>query len=210
MKEKSNQKNGGESKSNNDDEELCICPVCTHGSIRINSTMYACDNEDCTFRGLSHDMCKRPISKEEAKDIFTDGKSKLLDDFISRKGRPFKAFLVLDKNRVKFEFPPREAAANAKKFKVEPGVVAVCPKTKVEIIETESFYQPATVGTDCSIQISREISKREITRDEAKQLIEKGEVGPFDDFVAKKSGNNFSAVLYLKKNQSVGYRFAKK
>ena len=90
------------------------------------------------------------------------------------------------------------------------GVVAICPKTKVEIIETESFYQPATVGTDCSIQISREISKRVITRDEAKQLVEKGEVGPFDDFVAKKSGNNFAATLYLKKNQSVGYRFAKK
>jgi len=155
-------------------------------------------------------MCKRPISKEEAKDIFTDGKSKLLDDFISRKGRPFKAFLVLDNNRVKFEFPPREASSDARKFKVTPGVVAVCPKTKVEIIETETFYQPATVGTDCLIQIAREISKREITRDEAKQLIEKGEVGPFDDFVAKKTGNNFSAVLFLKKNQSVGYRFAKK
>ena len=203
-------KNGGEAKSSSDDEKLCACPVCSHGSIRINSTMYACDDEDCTFRGLSHDMCKRPISKDEAKDIFTDGKSKLLDDFISRKGRPFKAFLVLDNNRVKFEFPPREASVDAKKFKVTPGVVAVCPKTKVEIIETETFYQPATVGTDCSIQIAREISKREITREEAKQLIEKGEIGPFDDFVAKKSGNNFSAVLYLKKNQSVGYRFAKK
>ena len=203
-------KNGGEAKSSSDDEKLCACPVCSHGSIRINSTMYACDDEDCTFRGLSHDMCKRPISKDEAKDIFTDGKSKLLDDFISRKGRPFKAFLVLDNNRVKFEFPPREASADATKFKVSPGVVAVCPKTKVEIIETETFYQPATVGTDCSIQIAREISKREITREEAKQLIEKGEIGPFDDFVAKKSGNNFSAVLYLKKNQSVGYRFAKK
>tara|TARA_B100000900_G_scaffold58332_1_gene43852 strand:+ start:29586 stop:32333 length:2748 start_codon:yes stop_codon:yes gene_type:complete len=203
-------KNGGESKSSSEDEKLCICPVCNRGSIRINSTMYACDDEDCTFRGLSHDMCKRPISKEEAKDIFTDGKSKLLDDFVSRKGRPFKAFLVLDNNRVKFEFPPREASSDARKFKVTPGVVAVCPKTKVEIIETETFYQPATVGTDCLIQIAREISKREITRDEAKQLIEKGEVGPFDDFVAKKTGNNFSAVLFLKKNQSVGYRFAKK
>ena len=172
--------------------------------------MYACDDEECKFRGLSHDMCKRPISKDEAKDIFTKGKSELLDDFISRKGRPFKAFLVLDNNRVKFEFPPREAAADAKKFKVVPGVVAICPKTKVEIVETESFYRPATEGTNCSIQIAREISKREIKREEAKQLIEKGEVGPFDDFVAKKSGNNFSAVLYLKKNQSVGYRFAKK
>ena len=203
-------KNGGEAKSSSDDEKLCVCPACEQGSIRINSTMYACDDEECKFRGLSHDMCKRPISKDEAKDIFTKGKSELLDDFISRKGRPFKAFLVLDNNRVKFEFPPREAAADAKKFKVVPGVVAICPKTKVEIVETESFYRPATEGTNCSIQIAREISKREIKREEAKQLIEKGEVGPFDDFVAKKSGNNFSAVLYLKKNQSVGYRFAKK
>jgi len=188
-------KNGGESKSTDNDEELCGCPVCTHGTIRINSTMYACDGEDCGFRGLSHQMCKRDISKEEAKEILTQGKSALLDDFISKKGRPFKAFLVLDKNRVKFEFPPREAAFDARKFEVVPGVVAVCPKTKVEIMETESFYQPATDGTDCQIQISREISKRVITREEAKQLIEKGEIGPFDDFVAKKSGNNFSAIF---------------
>lgn len=203
-------KNGGEAKSSDSDEELCGCPVCTHGTIRINSTMYACDSEDCGFRGLSHQMCKRDITKEEAKEILTQGKSTLLENFTSKKGRPFNAFLVLDKNRVKFEFPPREAAADARKFDVVEGIVAICPKTKVEIIETETFYQPATVGTDCSIQISREISKRVITREEAKTLIEKGEVGPFDDLVAKKSGNNFSAVLYLKKNQSVGYRFAKK
>jgi len=203
-------KNGGESKTTDSDELLCQCPVCTHGSIRINSTMYACDNEDCTFRGLSNEMCKRPISKEEASEIFDKGKSTLIDDFISKKGKPFKAFLVLDNNRVKFEFPPREAAADAKKFDVEPGVVGICPTTKVEIIESESFYQPATSGSNCLIQISREISKRIITREEAKTLIEKGQVGPFDDFVAKKSGNNYSATLYLKKNQSVGYRFAKK
>ena len=203
-------KNGGETKSSDTDEELCGCPVCSHGTIRINSTMYACDHEDCGFRGLSHQMCKRDITKEEAKEILTQGKSTLLEDFTSKKGRPFKAFLVLDKNRIKFEFPPREAASDARKFTVVPGVVAICPKTKVEIIESESFYQPATVGTDCSIQISREISKRVITREEAKLLVEKGEIGPFDDFVAKKSGNNFSAILYLKKNQSVGYKFAKK
>ncbi len=203
-------KNGGQSKTSESDEKLCQCPVCTHGSIRINSTMYACDNEDCTFRGLSNEMCKRSISKEEAADIFTKGKSTLMEDFISKKGRSFKAFLVLDNNRVKFEFPPREAAADAKKFEVVPGVVAICPTTKVEIIETPTFYQPENSGTGCLIQISREISKREITREEAKNLIEKGQIGPFDDFIAKKTGNNFSATLYLKKNQSIGYRFAKK
>ena len=172
--------------------------------------MFACDNQECKFRGLSQEMCKRNITADEAKIIFVEGKSKLLDDFISKKGRPFSAYLKLDGNRVKFEFPPRKAAAGAKEFPVVAGVVAICPKTKEEIIETPTFYQPAKGGSDCKIQIAREISSREITRDEAKILIEKGEIGPFDDFVSKKTGNNFTSILYLKKNQTVGYKKKKK
>ena len=201
---------GGESTSSADDDELCECPACSKGTIRINATMYACDNQECKFRGLSQEMCKRKISTDEAKSILVDGKSAILEDFISKKGRPFSAYLKLDGNRVKFEFPPRKAAADAKKFPVVEGVVAICPKTKEEIIETPTFYQPANDGSDCKIQIAREMSSREITRDEAKILIEKGEIGPFDDFVSKKTGNNFTSILYLKKNQAVGYKFAKK
>ena len=89
-------------------------------------------------------------------------------------------------------------------------MVAICPKTKQNIVETPTFFQPAEDGTDCKIQIAREMSGREITRDEAKLLIETGQVGPFDDFISKKSGKNFTSILYLKKNQSVGYKFAKK
>jgi len=201
---------GGESTSSIDDAEVCACPSCDEGKIRANSTMYACDVPDCKFRGLAQEMCKRKISETEAKSILIEGKSALLDDFTSKKGRPFSAYLRLDGNRIKFEFPPRKAAADAKKFAVVDGVVAVCPKTKQEIVETPAFFQPAEDGTDCKIQIAREISGREITRDEVKLLIEKGEVGPFDDFVSKKTGKNFTSVLYLKKNQSVGYKFAKK
>ena len=201
---------GGESTSSSDDDELCDCPVCSKGMIRKNSTMFACDNQECKFRGLSQEMCKRKITSDEAKIIFVEGKSQLLNDFISKKGRPFSAYLKLDGNRVKFEFPPRKAAAGAKEFPVVAGVVAICPKTKEEIIETPTFYQPANDGSDCKIQIAREISSREITRAEAKTLIEKGEIGPFDDFVSKKTGNSFTSILYLKKNQSVGYKFAKK
>ena len=201
---------GGESTSSIEDDELCECPVCAMGTIRINATMYACDSQECKFRGISQEMCKRNISKEEAKLILQEGKSGLIDDFISKKGRPFSAYLKLDGNRVTFEFPPRKAAAGAKEFPVVEGVVAICPKTKQEIVETPTFYQPANEGTDCKIQIAREMSSREITREEAKTLIEKGEIGPFDDFISKKSGKNFTSILYLKKNQAVGYKFAKK
>ena len=70
--------------------------------------MYACDNQECKFRGLSKEMCKRKITPEEAKSILLEGKSALLEDFTSKKGRPFSAFLKLDGDRVKFEFPPRK------------------------------------------------------------------------------------------------------
>ena len=152
--------------------------------------MYACDNQECKFRGLGQEMCKRKISEDEAKSILVQGKSELLDDFISKKGRPFSAYLRLDGNRVKFEFPPRKAAVGAKEFPVVAGVVATCPKTKQEIVETPCFFQPANDGTDCKIQIAREMSSREITRDEAKQLIESGQIGPFDDLYQRNLENH--------------------
>lgn len=201
---------GGESSSDASDEEVCPCPSCEHGTIRIGQTMYACDHDDCKFRGVSKEMCKRPITPAEAKYILENGKSELLEDFISKRGRPFKAYLVLDKTRIKFEFPPREAAADATKFPVVEGVVGVCPTHKVNIIETPTHYQPEQGASGCSIQILREVSKREITREEAKILIEKREIGPYDDFLSKKTGKPFSSKLYLKKNESIGYKFAKR
>ena len=196
--------------ASDDDETLCPCPVCEHGSIRITTTGFVCDFDDCTFRGMQNVMCKRPILPEEAKEIFTKGKSALLEDFTSKRNRPFNAFLVLEKNRVAFEFPPRAAAADAKRFPVEPGVVGVCPTHSANIIETETHFTVEDSGTGCKIHLERTISKRDITREEAKTLIETRNLGPFDDFTSKKTGNPFAASLYLRKNESVAYKFAKR
>ena len=191
------------------DEALCPCPKCD-GTIRETDTHYACDQQECKFAGVGKVICKREITQTEAKSILLDGKSPLIEDFISRRGRPFPAYLVLEGNKVGFEFPPREAAADARRFDVVEGVVAICPKHGAEIHETETHFRPKTSASGCKINIAREISKREITREEAKQMIEKGEIGPFDDLIAKKSGNPYTAVLWLKKNEQVGYRFAKR
>ena len=192
-----------------DDEELCPCPKCEQGTIRIGETTYACDNAECKFRGLGRNICKREISIDEAKKILTEGKSDLIEDFTSRRGKPFPAYLVLESNKVGFEFPPRAPPADAKKFPVVEGLLAICPKTNVGIIETETHYQAEQNSEGCKISFLREISKREVTRDEAKELVEKGKVGPFDDFTSK-AGKPFTAILYLKKDGKVGYRFAKK
>jgi len=196
-------------RANATDEAICPCPKCA-GTIRETDTHYACDQDECKFAGVGKVICKREIRIDEAKAILVDGKSPLIEDFISRRGRPFPAYLVLEGNKVGFEFPPREAAADARRFEITPGVVGICPKHDAEIFETETHYRPKTSASGCKIDIAREISKREITREEAKQLIEKGEIGPFDDLIAKKSGNPYTAILWLKKNERVGYRFAKR
>ena len=152
-------------------------------------------------------MCSEPLhpKKQKTSSLMENPNSR---NITSRKNCPFSAFLMLDKNRVSFDFT-KAAAADAKRFPVVPGVVAVCPKTKANIIETETHYTAEDSSANCKIHIERCISKRDITREEAKTLIETGSLGPFD-FVSKKTNNPFSATLYLKKNQSIGYKFAKR
>ena len=197
-------------KSSSSDEEVAKCPVCKSGTVRISTEIYSCDEEECTFRGIKREMCKRPISKEEAHSILTTNKSPLIMDFISKRGKEFPAYLVLQNGRIKFEFPPREADPNAKKFEVVEGDVGLCKKTGVAVIETETHYRATENDKGCTINIAREISSRVISREEAKEIIEKGKVGPFEDLLSKKTGKPFSAILYLKANFQVGYRFAKR
>jgi hypothetical protein len=117
---------------------------------------------------------------------------------------------VVKGQSIRYEFPPRSADPSAKKFPVVEGVVGVCSKTGVNVIESETHYIAESNDKNCNLQIPREISKREITREEAKELVEKRKIGPFEDLLSKKTGKPFTAILYLKANQQIGYRFAKR
>ena len=51
----------------------------------------------------------QPIDPVQVQKILTTRKSGLLDKFISKAGKPFPAYLVMDeKGKVTFDFPPRE------------------------------------------------------------------------------------------------------
>lgn len=53
-------------------------------------------------------VCKRELTREEAKQFFEGGRTPEIDDFVSKYGRNFKATLVLkDSGKHGFEFPPR-------------------------------------------------------------------------------------------------------
>ena len=89
------------------------CPKC--GSQVFDTEQgYVCEKSQldvkrCTFKAIGKTILEQPVDAEQAAKILKTGKSDLLDKFISKAGKPFPAFLVMDKKgKITFDFPPRE------------------------------------------------------------------------------------------------------
>ncbi len=96
---------------------LAPCPVCKKGSVFDLEDVYLCNNaagaeKSCTFR-MSKTILQRAVPPEQVVKLLSAGKTDLLDKFISKKGRgrPFSAYLKLDKGKVGFEFEERAPKA---------------------------------------------------------------------------------------------------
>ena len=66
------------------------------------------DAKACKFK-IGKEILEQPIELVQAQKILAEQKTDLLDKFISKAGKPFPAFLVMDgKGKITFEFPPRD------------------------------------------------------------------------------------------------------
>ncbi len=91
------------------------CPKCG-GRVFEQPIAYTCENSvgparRCDFRS-GRVILQRPIEPEQIQKLLATGRTDLLHRFISRKGRPFSAFLVRGADgKVGFEFAPRAEKA---------------------------------------------------------------------------------------------------
>ena len=58
---------------------------------------------------LTKKLCEHEITPDEVKELLVEGRSPLIEDFVSKRGNKFAAHLVLSakKDKAEFEFPPR-------------------------------------------------------------------------------------------------------
>jgi len=90
---------------------ITSCPICKTGTIHDTGSAYQCNNTGaCKFR-MGKNICQRDIPPEQVIKIAETGKTDLLPRFISKKGKPFSAYLKLENGKVGFEFEPRKPAA---------------------------------------------------------------------------------------------------
>ncbi len=92
---------------------LAKCPCCETGTIHDTGISWQCSNTPaCKFR-MGKSLCQREVPREQVEKMLLSGKTDLIPRFISKKGRPFSAFLSLDTKtgKVGFEFEERKPAA---------------------------------------------------------------------------------------------------
>lgn len=76
----------------------------------------ALENDDKNGLRISKIILGKTISPDDIRQLLEQGKTPLLKGFISKKRKPFDAYLLLDKRgKISFEFPPRRSRTPAKK-----------------------------------------------------------------------------------------------
>ncbi len=102
-------------------ESLGACPKC-RSHVYEHGASYVCEHSvgthvTCDFK-TGKVILQQPVSREQMSKLLADGKTDLLENFVSNKTRrKFKARLAYDtkEGKVSFEFEPRAAKAPAKK-----------------------------------------------------------------------------------------------
>src|SRR5437763_102295 len=161
-----------------------------------------------TFR-IPRLMCKKEVTREQAVHLIEKGKTDLIQGFISKKGRPFDAYLARNDARVRWEFPPRapkkdkdgKAVERKPRVKVDLSKAPVIGESKVhhgELVEMEDAYYVRKPDQDNRpvFKLTKRLCEHEITPDEVKELLAEGKSPLIENFVSKR-GNQFAAHLVL-------------
>jgi DNA topoisomerase-3 len=121
-------------------ESLGACPKCG-ARVYEHGVAYVCEKavgpeRGCDFRS-GKIILQQPVERAQMQKLLATGRTDLLARFISKKGRPFKAFLVKTPGgKIGFEFQPRAA---------KPGAAAkpTAPAAEVKPINKEKAAAPA-------------------------------------------------------------------
>jgi len=116
-------------------EPLGTCPKCDGRVFELDMT-YSCERslgpaKTCDFRS-GRIILQRPMEREQMVKLLATGKTDLLHRFISKKGRPFSAYLAKGPDgKIGFEFAPRKGKASGlNQVAATPVIASAVPKKK--------------------------------------------------------------------------------
>ncbi len=166
------------------------CPVCG-GEVTRGAKAYDCSNEGCTFHVGLH-ICRRPITPDDMKEMIANGRTGVLDGFVSKNNKRFSSALVLRDGKVVFDMEESRDGETVTGCK--------CPLCGKKMIYSRFSY--ACSSKKCGFRVGRTILGRKITEEDLRTLCESGVTGLLDGFVSKSDGKVFSAYLALRAGEA--------
>ena len=205
-------------------EPVGTCPKCG-ARVFEAPNRYLCEKgavkpRQCDFSS-GKIILQQPLERAQMAKLIQTGKSDLLDKFVSRFGKPFKAFLALKEGKVTFEFekrdPNKARAARANKPK-EPAVkldfagqepLGKCPRCGGRIFEGPEHYLCEKTQADkkpCKFKTGKLICQQPVDHEQLQKLLSQGRTDVLEKFISR-FGKPFKAALTLDENNKVVFDF---
>lgn len=98
----------------------CQCPKCKQGAMQFFGKVVRCSNKECGMPVFKQ-VAGKLLTDADITDLLTKGKTRTLNGFTSKQGKPFSAAIAFDENfNTKFVFAERKTAekrGNVKRYK---------------------------------------------------------------------------------------------
>lgn len=98
----------------------CQCPKCKQGTMQFFGKVVRCSNKECGMPVFKQ-VAGKLLTDADITDLLTKGKTRMLNGFTSKQGKPFSAAIAFDEDfNTKFVFAERKTAekrGNVKRYK---------------------------------------------------------------------------------------------
>lgn len=98
----------------------CQCPKCKQGTMQFFGKVVRCSNKECGLPVFKQ-VAGKLLTDADITDLLTKGKTRTLNGFTSKQGKPFSAAIAFDENfNTKFVFAEHKTAekrGNVKRYK---------------------------------------------------------------------------------------------
>ena len=180
------------------------CPVCG-GDMETTPFGYGCSNykkdgTGCKFAIGS--IASKDLTEEDVKELLTTGRTKVLEGFVAKNRKKFRASLVMQKDEqgvpsIGFDFSANEPV-------ILEGVT--CPACGGNLVETGFGYACSNRNREqedgCYFAIGK-IADKELSKEQIRLLLTEKKTETIRGFKGK-SGKKFDACLQLVKNEEDG------
>jgi len=125
------------------------CPKCKKTSLIMQSNIFSCSN--CGFK-IGRTILKKNITPDMINELYSNGRTRLIQGFVSKKGKPFEASLVLEGDKVVFSFPGEKKDSQTTKIRIHsssPGLANIKITGKVQYDTLVDFGLVSSRMAEC-------------------------------------------------------------